>query len=219
MSWSRILPKGFANYVSQDGLTYYNNLLDELLRNNIEPLVTLYHWDHPQLIEDLGGWTNDRIVEWFADYVRVVFRELGPKIKRFITVNEPSVFCTKSYGLGVSAPGKSHHGIGEYLCAHNLLKAHARAYHMYQAEFKSTQNATIGIVDYCKHFYPKNANDNTSSKIGYQFRCGWAFHPIFSEEGDYPKILKERVAEKSKIQGYPRSRLPEFSPAWIKYIR
>lgn len=219
MSWTRLLPKGYANYVSEDGLNYYKNLLNELVANNIKPMVTLYHWDHPQSIEDLGGWTNDKMVEWFTEYARIVFKELGPKIKYFITINEPSIFCTKAYGLGEYAPGKKDHGIGEYQCVHNMLKAHARTYHIYQKEFKSTQKASIGIVESCKHFYPKDANDKTSSKVAFEFKCGWTYHPIFSEEGDYPKIFKERIAEKSKLQGYPQSRLPKFTQEWIRSIR
>ncbi|XP_033222617.1 myrosinase 1-like [Belonocnema kinseyi] len=219
VSWGRILPEGFAHYVSQDGLNYYNKLLDELLANNIKPLVTIYHWDHPQLIEDLGGWRNDRMVEWFADYARIVFRELGPKIKYFVTINEPSILATSGYGKGTKAPGIQDSGRGEYLATHNMLKAHATVYHIYQNEFKSTQNAVIGIVDVCQHSYTKDANDNTSSQVGFEFNCGWTFHPIFSKEGDYPKIFKKQIAEKSKLQGYPRSRLPNFSQEWITYIR
>ncbi|XP_024947339.1 myrosinase 1 isoform X2 [Cephus cinctus] len=219
LSWSRILPNGFANKISQDGLDYYKKVLAELEANGIEPLVTLYHWDHPQIIEDLGGWTNEEIVDYFGDYARVVFRELGPRVKYFCTINEPEEFCARGYGLGTKAPGKEIHGIGEYLCSHNVLKAHARAYHIYDKEFRPTQNGTIGIVLSLSYAYPKDPDDATSVETHFQFNAGWFCHPIFSASGDYPSLMKEKIASASLEQGYPRSRLPEFSQEWIEYIR
>lgn len=105
LSWSRILPNGYGNVISQEGLDYYKNLIDELLANNIEPFVTLYHWDHPEVFEMMGGWTNDMMVNWTSDYARIVFRELGPKVKYFATINEPSVVCTEAYASNRKAPG------------------------------------------------------------------------------------------------------------------
>ena len=75
--------------------------------NNIEPYVTLYHWDHPQVIETLGGWTNDLMSEWFVDYARIVFKEFGSKVNIFATINEPASFCFDGYGSGKQAPGKT----------------------------------------------------------------------------------------------------------------
>lgn len=99
------MPNGFANNVSKDGIKYYANLLDELNSKGITPYVTLYHWDHPSVLEKLGGWTNELMIDWFADYARIVFQELGPKIKVFLTVNEPTVFCGFGYGSTQRAPG------------------------------------------------------------------------------------------------------------------
>ena len=106
ISWTRILPTGFANNISASGIQYYKNLLDELNANGIKPLVTLYHWDHPQIIEEMGGWLNEDMIKYFADYVTIVFRELGPKVKFFVTINEPNVFCDLSYSGGSLAPGR-----------------------------------------------------------------------------------------------------------------
>lgn len=249
LSWSRILPTGYADKVSHDGIQYYKNLIDELHRNGIEPVVTLYHWDHPQIIEDQGGWTNDMIVKWFGDYARVVFRELGPKVKIFSTINEPNAFCTEGYEDGCKAPGirelffnstkkrnfttvfswgqsqsqitsgKQLAPTGGYACGHNVLKAHARAYRIYDREFRRTQNGKIGIVIPCGGQMPKIPGDNASVELSFQFNCGWMAHPIFSKTGDYPEIMKLRVAHNSETEGYPRSRLPQFSENWIRYIR
>ncbi|XP_076643687.1 myrosinase 1-like [Halictus rubicundus] len=219
LSWPRILPTGFSNKVSSDGVKYYNDLIDELLANGIEPFVTIYHWDHPQDFEDVGGWMNSEMVDWFSDYVRVVYREFGPKVKRFVPINEPSGMCNASYAFGKHAPGKKLHGYGEYLCVHNMLKAHARAYRIYQEEFKPAQNGEVGFLINLFGYLPKTPGDNASVNTAYTFNAGWTVHPIFSTEGDYPEEMKSKVAAKSKQQGYARSRLPEFEPHWIEYIK
>ena len=107
----------------------------------------------------------------------------------------------------------------EYLCGHNVLKAHAKVYHMYDKEFRQKQKGKIGIILPCTHYFSKNKNDTLTADIAFQFDCGWIAHPIFSRRGDYPKIMKDRIAENSKIEGWPRSRLPTFTQTEIKYIR
>lgn len=106
LSWSRILPSGFSNLISRDGIQYYKDLLDELAAAGIEPLVTIYHWDHPAILEELGGWTNDMMITWYADYARVVFDQLGDRIKMFSTLNEPANICVFTHGTPDRAPGK-----------------------------------------------------------------------------------------------------------------
>lgn len=110
-------------------------------------------------------------------------------------------------------------GYGQYLCLHNVLKAHARAYHIYHDEFKNKQQGKIGVVIPCTTPFPKNKGDILSADIAYEFDCGWAANPIFSKSGDYPEIMKARIAENSKFEGLTTSRLPEFSKYWIDYIR
>lgn len=155
VSWTRILPNGFANVVNRDAIEHYKRVLDELASNNIEPIVTMIHWDQPQNIEDLGGWTNEMMVDWFGDYARILFRELGPKVKKWITINEPEINCVLGYSRGRHAPGKSVDGIAEYLCSQNVLKAHARIYRIYQDEFMSAQNGVVGLSLHMFQYYPK----------------------------------------------------------------
>lgn len=80
-------------------------MIAELLSNGIEPVVTIYHWDHPQVIEEMGGWTNELMIDWFVEYARVIFEELGPIVKVFSTINEPRVLCNQGYNSQGKAPG------------------------------------------------------------------------------------------------------------------
>ncbi|NP_001136332.1 glycoside hydrolase-like protein isoform X1 [Nasonia vitripennis] len=219
LSWSRILPTGYANVVSKDGIQYYNVLLDELEKNNIQPFVTLYHWDHPQVFQDLGGWTNEAMVDFFGDYARIVFKKLGHRIKLFATINEPYEVCRQGYYFGAFAPGLQLGRHAEYLCTHNIIKAHARAYHIYNDEFRTEQNGKIGIVLNTYFYYSKYKNDTVSNEIAFQFSFGRYANPIFSKVGDYPANVKQRIAENSHFEGLPRSRLPKFSKKWIDYIK
>ena len=115
--------------------------------------------------------------------------------------------------------GLNMKGTADYICVHNALKAHARAYHIYDKEFRPQQNGTIGIVIPCRHHFAKYSNDSIAAEVAFQFDCGWTGHPIFSKHGDYPKVMKERIAENSKLESWPRSRLPSFSQTWINYIK
>lgn len=110
-------------------------------------------------------------------------------------------------------------GKGEYQCIHNILKGHALAYHTYDNKFRSVQKGQIGIANPCFYSYPKNECDSETSDIAFEFMCGWASNPIYSKNGDYPEIMKERIAERSRLQGYNVSRLPIFSESWINLIR
>ncbi|KAL2712920.1 myrosinase 1 [Vespula squamosa] len=219
LSWSRILPNGFANEINEDGVNYYKNLIDELLAKGIQPHVSIFHWDLPENLEKLGGWTNELIIDYFVEYSRIVFREFGSKVKLFYTLNEPAIFCGEGYGSHVKAPGKNITGIGSYLCMHNALKAHAKVYHMYDKEFRSEQKGLISIVISSSAYIAKNESNLEAEDIAFQFVCGWVGHPIYSKTGDYPEVMKNRIAENSRIQGYSKSRLPEFTPKWIEYIR
>lgn len=100
---------------------------------------------------------------------------------------------------------------------HNILKAHASVYHMYDEEFRPTQNGSIGISAACFNYIAADKNDTTSPETAFDFMCGWIYHPLMI--GDYPEVMKTRIANLSAAQGYSRSRLPEFSDEWISYIK
>lgn len=143
LSWTRILPTSFPDKINQAGVDYYNNLINELLKYNIQPVVTLFHWDLPQKLQDLGGWPNPYIVDWYADYARIAFQLFGDRVKYWITMNEPLVICYYGYAAEWMAPRFNYSGLADYMCAKNLLLAHAKAYHIYDEEFRSKQDGLI----------------------------------------------------------------------------
>jgi len=103
-SWTRILPDGTGK-VNKKGLDFYDRLIDELLKNKIEPYVCLFHWDLPQALQDKGGWPARETADRFADYARIVFDRLADRVKFWATVNEPWVAAFLGHAQGIHAPG------------------------------------------------------------------------------------------------------------------
>src|SRR4051794_27549404 len=88
ISWARILPEGTGK-VNQAGVAYYSRLVDDLIAAGIEPMVTLFHWDLPNALQERGAWGNRESVEWFRNYAKIVIAALGDRVEKFITFNEP----------------------------------------------------------------------------------------------------------------------------------
>ncbi|KAG5684012.1 hypothetical protein PVAND_013265 [Polypedilum vanderplanki] len=218
ISWPRVLPNGYKNHINRAGLDYYNNIINELLTYNITPFVTIYHWELPQRLQELGGWTNPELIDIFIDYAKVLFDEFGDRVKMWTTFNEPWHICEQAYGQDYMAPSYDYPGIPIYLCGHNLLKAHAKVYHMYKNIYN---HGIIGITADISTPHPLNHNhhhDQQAVERAYQFYLGWFMHPIFSKHGNYPKIMIDRIGELSKKQGFTKSRLPTFTNDEIKMI-
>jgi len=104
-AWPRIQPNG-AGMPNPKGLDFYSRLVDELLAARIRPLLTLYHWDLPQKLEDAGGWTNRDLAGRFADYAEIMARALGDRVQDWCLLNEPAAFLSKGYLDGTHAPGR-----------------------------------------------------------------------------------------------------------------
>ena len=105
ISWSRVLPDGTGK-VNEKGLQFYSDLVDELLANGIEPLVTLFHWDYPLALHQKGGWLNRESSDWFAEYAKVGVDALSDRVKYWMTINEPQVFIGCGYAIGKFTPLK-----------------------------------------------------------------------------------------------------------------
>jgi beta-glucosidase len=125
ISWSRLLPNGFNE--NKEGVDFYNHLIDKLLENDIEPFLTMYHWDLPQCLQDKGGWENRDIVDWFDNYSSKIVQLFGDRVKHMITLNEPSIFLKMGFFDGIKAPGKRLPFEELPKIIHNILLAHGTA--------------------------------------------------------------------------------------------
>jgi beta-glucosidase len=133
VSWPRVLPAG-AGAPNEQGLDFYDRLVDELLRAGVTPSCTLYHWDLPVALHQRGGWLARDVAGWFADYAALVARRLGDRVKLWGTLNEPAVFVVFGLDEGRHAPGEQRGPKDQLLAAHNVLRAHARAVQVLRAE-------------------------------------------------------------------------------------
>ncbi|MDQ2940930.1 MAG: family 1 glycosylhydrolase, partial [Chloroflexota bacterium] len=125
IAWPRVQPDADGR-VNESSLDFYDHLVDALLERGIEPYVTLYHWDLPQALEELGGWRNPEIVGRFAEYASTVARRLGDRVRHWLTLNEPQVFSVLGYALGRHAPGMLDWRAALQV-AHHAHLAHAAA--------------------------------------------------------------------------------------------
>jgi beta-glucosidase len=141
VAWPRVLPKG-RGAINEAGLAFYDRLIDALLAARIEPWLCLYHWDLPQALDDLGGWTNRDCAMWFADYAALIARRYGDRVKRFATFNEPSVFTLFGYCLGGQAPGIVDHAL-LLRAMHHVNLAHGAAVDVLRA---NVPHASLGII-------------------------------------------------------------------------
>jgi beta-glucosidase len=139
ISWPRVFPDGQAN---AKGLDFYRRLVDELLEHDIQPWVTLYHWDLPQKLEDAGGWGARDTAERFADYTETVYASLHDRVGHWLTVNEPWCAAYLGYAAGVHAPGVQDRSTA-VRAAHHLLVGHGLAMQAMRAHDDGNQ---LGIA-------------------------------------------------------------------------
>lgn len=141
-SWPRIFPDetGRVNLI---GVAFYDRLIDELLRNQIEPYLCLYHWDLPQWLQDRGGWPVRETTGYFADYASFMADKFSDRVKNWITHNEPFVTAGAGYFVGEHAPGIKE-PISALKAIHHLLLSHGLATQAIRAA--SRQSVKVGIV-------------------------------------------------------------------------
>ncbi|KAG0611025.1 hypothetical protein M758_7G108700 [Ceratodon purpureus] len=210
ISWSRILSyRGSKPEVNKEGVAYYNNLIDGLLKKGITPYATLYHWDLPQaLYDEYRGWIDRRIVKDFADYAEVCFSAFGDRVKHWMTFNEPQQFSILGHGIGFHAPGRcsdrklsaeGDSATEPYLVVHHVLLAHATAYEVYKSKFKPTQGGTLGMALDCEWGEPltNSGADKEAAERHVLFQMGWLLDPIYF--GDYPAVMRKNVGDRLPV--------------------
>ncbi len=178
LSWARILSD--EKTINPKGIEFYNNLINELIANGIEPLVTLYHWDLPMWAYNRGGWKNPEIVDWFATYTKVAVEAFSDRVKYWITFNEPQCFVGIGYVQGTQAPFEK---IGDDELENvttNVMLAHGKAVKTIRAYAK--QPVKVGFAPTCSCIVPKTNNKEdvefarqaTFTPDGYDaFNAGW----------------------------------------------
>ncbi len=182
-AWTRILPEG-RGPVNTSGIAFYNRLIDRLLEADIVPLVTLYHWDLPQALqEEYGGWISRRIVEDFEAYAEVCFKAFGDRVKHWIVINEPNIFTHQGYMLGIHPPGIKDEKA--YLQAyHHTALAHAKAVLKYKA---LGQDGIIGSSIAFSPAYARSGSSRDAKALENYYATGpWYFMDIYYR-GVYPK--------------------------------
>ena len=196
-AWARVFPQGRGK-LNRKGLDFYESLVDGLLVAGIRPAVTLYHWDLPQALQDIGGWTNRDTASWFAEYADCMYTHLGDRVKTWVTLNEPWVSAFAGHAQGVHAPGTRDFSTAVQ-AAHVLLHAHALAVGAFRE--LGGRDGRIGITLDLHRVYPWS--DGQSDREA-AVRCDghvnrWFLDPVFT--GTYPRDMLELYA---KHQAAPR---------------
>lgn len=184
IAWPRVMDADGA--LNPAGISFYRNLLEGLVEAGIKPLVTLYHWDLPQHLEDAGGWTNRATAEAFARYAEAMFREFGDLVHAWMTLNEPWCAAFLGYASGVHAPGIKDGGKA-LAAAHHLNLAHGLAIKAIRAIDPAAQ---IGVALNLHVIHPANPDD--ASHLEAVARIARVGNHIFVGpmlEGTYPTEL------------------------------
>ena len=196
IAWSRILPDGVGK-VNPAGLEFYHQVIDCCLENGLEPFVTLYHWDLPQVLEDRGGWTNREVISWFSDYCEIFTREFAGKVKHWMVLNEPAGFVGLGYMTGYHAPGRM--GMGNFLPAiHHAALCQAEGGRIIR---KNVPDAVIGTTFSCSFIEPssqKNADIQAAKRTD--------------------ALLNRMFLEPALGLGYPVEELPFLNKMIKKYV-
>ncbi|XP_034252324.1 putative beta-glucosidase 6 isoform X3 [Thrips palmi] len=197
ISWARLLPDADSSKPNQEGVDYYHTVIDEVLKRNITPLVTMYHFDHPQILEDeFKGWLDRRMVAKFGEYAAFVLKEYGSKVKLWTTVNEPNIYCSFLEGLietGRGEPLNATDTVNVYPCLHYFLLAHGQAYRAFRdGNFEGKIGFTVTTL--LSRPTSTSPEDVYASESFNQMFAGMLLHPLVY--GDYPQIVKNIAGDK-----------------------
>jgi len=189
VSWSRVQPLG-RGAPNPAGLDFYERLVDALLGAGIEPMVTLYHWDLPAALDDVGGWLNPDIAIRFADYAALMFRRLDDRVKLWATLNEPWVVTDGGYLHGALAPGHRNR-FEAPIATHQLLRAHGKAVQAYRSGGKHRIGIVVNLEP--KHAASEQAADRDAAARADAYMNRQYLDAVFL--GRYPGELREIFGE------------------------
>jgi beta-glucosidase len=190
-AWTRVFPDG-RGCINSKGLDFYDRLVDAMCAANLEPFLTLYHWDLPQALQDQGGWTNRNTAYAFADYAAVMTKCLGDRVRNWTTLNEPSVITFIGNLTGEHAPGIKDTKIA-YQVAHNLNVAHGLGVQAIRSA-NSKVNAGIVLNLWMAEPATEAAQDVEATNNFWDVNETLFLDPIF--KGFYPPAVYEAIGEK-----------------------
>ena len=216
VAWPRVLPKG-RGMPNEAGLAFYDRVIDALLAAGIEPWLCLYHWDLPQALDDLGGWTTRNSVGWFADYAALVADRYGDRVKRFATFNEPSIFTL--FGLGFGTGKRATTSVDAlHRSIHHVNLAHGAAIDAIRAR---VPDSLLGAI----HNYQPCLASRPSDKNAAE-RCDAYWNNAFPDPqylGTYPHLMRSAIEPHMQAGDLARIRRPvdwfglnHYSPVFVK---
>ncbi|KAJ3182317.1 hypothetical protein HDU87_008479 [Geranomyces variabilis] len=190
ISWPRILPNG-RGPVNEPGVQFYVKLLQALKKRNVTPICKLFHWDLPQALQtEYGGWTSKRVIADFDHYASIVLDRLGSMCDMWITLNEPSMICSKVLEYTLGREPKEE----KLLCGHHALLAHAAAVKTFRA--KGFKNKKISLINDGPFQLPLDATsavDRNAARKAMEYSIGWFAAPIWL--GDYPEVMRRELGD------------------------
>lgn len=175
ISWPRVMPSG-RGVLNKEGIEFYDRLIDELLESGIEPFITLYHWDLPQQLQDIGGWLNRDVGKYFADYAAAMVKRYGDRVKNWTTLNEPWVVAHLGYRTGEMAPGVQDEKQC-YQVFHNLFVAHGLAVRAMR-EAHSDIQCGIVLILFPTEPASDSPQDKAASEYGWHKDSCWQLDPL-----------------------------------------
>jgi beta-glucosidase len=216
VAWPRVLPLG-RGAPNEPGLAFYDRLIDAILAAGIEPWLCLYHWDMPQALGDLGGWTTRDSVAWFTDYAALVASRYGDRVKRFATFNEPSIFTLFGHGFGDAQPDAS--GLDDmHRAIHHVNLAHGAAVDVLRAH---VPGSSIGCVHNYQPCRPSTPADAQAAAL-----CDAYWNRVYPDpqsHGSYPPLLRAAIEPHMQPGDLARIHRPldwfglnHYGPAYFK---
>ncbi|XP_060240914.1 lactase-like protein isoform X2 [Meriones unguiculatus] len=190
LSWPRLLPTGVRDeQVNKRGIEFYSDFIDALLESNITPIVTLHHWDLPQMLQvTYGGWQNASMTRYFRDYADLCFEVFGDRVKHWLTFSDPRAHAQAWHSYNNTWRSKQQGQVGISL-----------------------------NCDWGEPVDTNSPDDIEAAERYLQFCLGWFANPIYA--GDYPQVMKDHIGMKSAKQGLETSRLPAFSLQEKSYLK
>jgi beta-glucosidase len=191
LAWPRILPQG-TGAVNEQGLAFYDRLIDELLKAGIEPYVTLYHWDLPLALGEKGGWTNRETCRYFADYAALCVKRFGDRVKHWATFNEPEVIIAGYTGEGI-APALKNPDL-RVVAGHHLMVAHGMAVQAMRAINKKIKVGIVLNLVPCEPTDKADAQAVAAARTMWQRNYGWYLDGLL--KAHYPQVVLDEAREK-----------------------